>query len=103
MRIKPLRDRRAPYRFRLTGTVFRPAGTPATACANGLVSAQVKVGRKTISTRRTKLTSRCTYGISLRFAKSRRLGNGRLKVTVRFLGSQGLSPKRVAPRRLRAG
>ena len=103
VRIRPLRDRSAPYTYRLSGSVVRPSGGRSTACAGGRVAAQVKVVRKTISTRRAKLRSNCTYAITLRFRDAKRLGKGRLRVTLRFLGTEQLRPLTARARFLRAG
>ena len=103
-RATPTRARRLPYRFTLTGRLTLPAGVGPSACRNGRIAAQVKAATKTISTRRATLDAKCRYTIRLTFTKRTRLGTGRLKVTVRFLGTARLSP--LAARRpvfLRAG
>jgi len=104
-RVSPARDRRAPYRFVVSGAILRPAGVGTSACKGGRVSAQFKTGAgKTISTRRDTLSSTsCSYRITVTFQNRRRLGSGRLKVRVRFLGSDRLLPRAAITRTMRAG
>ena len=91
-RVSPPRDRRAPYRFTVSGAVRRPSGVAASACKGGRVSVQTKVGSKTISTRRTTLRSDCSYRVALTFSNARRIGRGRLTLRVRFLGNDRFKP-----------
>jgi len=104
LKIRPTRDRRAPYRFTVSGRLRLPSGTsPAAACGKGTVSAQYKNGSKTVSTRRTKVSSSCTFRITTTFRDRRRLpSSGRLKLTVRFLGNARLSPVTAKSRRVTA-
>lgn len=101
---RPARDRAAPYRFGLTGALGLPRGvTAAQGCRTGTVSVQVKRGTRTISTRRVRLTRRCTFTSAVTFRDRRRLGDGRLRVTVRFLGNAVLRERTAAAFGLRAG
>jgi hypothetical protein len=103
-RVTPARDRRAPYTFTVSGRVSRPKGIGPSACKGGRVSAQWKTSAgKTVSTRRASLTSACTYHVRVTFANKRRLGSGRLKVTVRFLGTGRFLPRSARTRFARAG
>jgi len=97
------RDRRAPYRFTVSGRVRLPAGLGVSACKGGRVSLQTKVGAKTISTRRATLRANCTYRVTVAFHASRRLGNGRLTMRVRFQGSSRLKPAGPRTLSVRAG
>jgi len=104
-RVSPARDRRAPHRYVISGAILRPAGVGTSACKGGRVSAQFKTrAGKTISTRRDTLSSTsCSYRITVTFQNRRRLGSGRLKVRVRFLGSDRLLPRAAITRTMRAG
>ena len=104
-RVSPTRDRRAPYRYVVSGTILRPAGVRTSACRGGRVSAQFKTRPgKTLSTRRDMLSSTsCSYRITVTFQNRRRLGSGRLKVLVRFLGNDRLRPRAAITRTMRAG
>ena len=100
----PARDRTAPFRFTVRGTVQPPQGvTAAQACGEGRVSVQVKRGTRTISTRRAALTRSCAFSLRVTFRDRRRLGDGRLKATVRFLGNDVLRPRTTPVLRVRAG
>jgi len=104
-RVSPARDRRAPHRFVVRGAILRPAGVGTSACKGGRVSAQFKTrAGKTISTRRDTLSSTsCSFRIAVTFKNRRRLGSGRLKVRVRFLGSDRLLPRAAITRTMRVG
>ncbi len=103
-RVSPTRDRRAPYRFTVSGRIIRPAGIGPSACRRGTVSAQWKtIGGTTLSTRRVTLSSTCTYRSRVTFQNKKRLGNGRLKVRVRFRGNARFLPRGPLTRTLRAG
>ncbi len=102
-RVTPRRDRRAPYRFTISGGVRRPAGVSASACKGGRVSVQTKVAKKTVSTRRVTLKADCSYRVSVTFMNKRRLGRGRLTLRVRFLGTARLKPKTARTLSARAG
>jgi hypothetical protein len=72
-------------RFVTSGRLVPPAGIAAAeACGSGIVSVQVKAGRRTVSTRRTKLRNTCTFSSAVRFRSPAR----RLTFTVRFFGNR---------------
>jgi hypothetical protein len=103
VRVSPRRDRRRPYRFATTGRLVLPAGVAADrGCGEGVVSVQVKAGRRTISARRTRLRLDCTFRTSVTFRDARRLGRGGLRFVVRFLGNSTLAPVGARPRSVRA-
>jgi RTX calcium-binding nonapeptide repeat (4 copies) len=97
--------RAAGTRVRTSGRVVPPAGlSRAIACASGQVSVQVTRRARTLSTRRVALRADCTFSSTVRL-RGKRLGDGRLRVTARFLGNDRLLPRaaptravRVAPR-----
>ncbi len=92
-RVTPPADRRAPYRFRIAGTLTRPRGVVRVVGCRGRISVQVKRGGTTISTRRVSLKRDCTYRVNVSFANRRRLGNAtRLKFTARFAGNAVVLP-----------
>ena len=92
--LKPSRDRRAPYRFAVSGRLTPPAGVSRADACTGRVSVQVKAGKKTISTRRTTLRSNCSYRSTVTFRDRRRFGRrSSLKVRVRFLGNSRVLPQ----------
>jgi endoglycosylceramidase len=93
-RVTPGRDRRAPYRFRVTGRVMAPEGVED-GCRGS-----VTVAIKRIGTRRAKLAGNCRFRAVLPRRRSLR---GRLRVSVRFGGNDLLLAARAPSLRVRAG
>lgn len=89
------RTRKGQYRFRFTGRLALPSGVPASACrAGGVVSVQIKAGRNTISTRRTKLDRKCRYAVRVNFGSAKRFGKRkRLTVVTKWSGNRALRAK----------
>lgn len=100
--LRPKRDRRAPFRFTVSGKLTAPAGVrPADACA-GRVSVQIKAIRKTISTRRRTLSAACTYKSTVTFRNRKRFaGRSSLSIRVRFLGNPRILPVKLKPLKAR--
>jgi len=89
----PRTDLRAPYVFRVSGTLTRPSGMTKSRACTGRVSVQWKRGKTTISTRRVSLTKDCTYSVKVTFKSKQRFASfKRLKFTARFLGNTYVSP-----------
>jgi hypothetical protein len=104
VKARPTHDRTLPYRFTFTGKLTLPKGISRSVGCRGRVSVQIKNGKKTISTRRAKLSKRCTYRQRVTFSvKSRLKSQGKLKVTVRFIGNAALKPKRAKQLYVRYG
>jgi hypothetical protein len=102
--VTPLRDRRAPYTFGFSGRLTPPAGLSGPNVCKGNVSVQIKRGTKTLSTRRRGVRKDCTWISNIGFANRSRIGRiGRLKVLVRFLGNDVLSPRGPTALTIRAG
>ncbi len=104
VRVSPARDRRRPYRFRVSGRLALPAGVRPVDGCQGRVAVQVKAGGMTISNRRANVTWACTFSQSVSFADRRRFaGHKRLNVVVRFEGNRSLRAKhaRVSSVRVR--
>jgi putative cell wall-binding protein len=92
-RATPTRDTKAPYTFRIRGTLTRPSGVTRAQGCTGRVSVQWKRGNTTISTRRVNLTRTCTYSVKVTFRSKQRFASfKRLKFTARFLGNTYISP-----------
>jgi hypothetical protein len=91
LRVTPRRDRRAPYRFRLTGRVLLPAGvTRAQACGSGSVSVRVRSRRRTVARRRARVGSKCRFRARLTIRASRLHGRKRLVFVATFNGNRAL-------------
>ncbi len=100
-RTTPRRDTTAPYRFTTRGRLTLPtAVTPAQGC-RGTVTVQIKAGRKTVSTRRVKLRSDCTYRSRVTFRVKQRLRPRTLRRSVRFGGNSVMAPRSAKRQTLR--
>jgi len=102
-RVAPHRDRRGPYRFAISGRVSPPASAGTASCKGGRVSVRARVASRTVASRQASLKSDCTYRVVLTFRSRSSLGNGRLRVAVKFLGSSRLKPGATRTLQLRAG
>ncbi|MDQ3468966.1 MAG: Ig-like domain-containing protein [Actinomycetota bacterium] len=101
--VRPTRDRTNPYRFTTSGTLLlRPNVRRALGC-DGIVSVQIKRGRKTVSNRRVQLSRTCTFRSRVTFRNRGRLGSGRLRVLTRFAGNRVLARAPTVTRNVRAG
>ena len=79
---------RAPLRARSRGALRLPTEVAAGQGCQGIVTVQVKRGRRTLSTRRVRLTRACRYASSVVFRDRARLGRSpRLRFTARFTGN----------------
>ena len=99
-RVRPRRDRVLPFRYVVRGRLALPAVVPATNGCRGRVLIRVKRGKRTVLTRRARLSSSCRYRRAVSVKSTRRLhaSRGRLKVRVVFPGNTVLS-RRVGPAR----
>ena len=97
--VTPSRDRTRPFRFRISGTVSRPAGvTAAQGCRAGTVRVTAKAGTRTRFTRNVRIRANCTYAVTARIGS-----RGRLRFTARFSGNTVLKARNAATRTARAG
>lgn len=88
------RDPSLPYGFVVTGRIALPVGVAASEGCRGRVAVTFKSGKKTISTRRYKISATCAYRAKVSFGLENRLGQrGTLKVTARFTGNAALSSR----------
>jgi hypothetical protein len=94
LRVSPRRDRRGPYSFRARGRL-RGAG----ACS-GRVRVTAKAGRRTVSSRRARLRSNCTYSTRVRL---RSRPARRLRISARFAGNRSTLPRSARGRTVRLG
>jgi hypothetical protein len=97
MRVSPRRDRRAPFRFVVSGRILLPRGEQrTTACGSGTVVLRVTRARRALATRRAHLDRRCSFRASVSFRSARRL-RGRLSFVARFYGNRALTGVRARP------
>jgi len=96
-KVRPNRDRRRPYRFRIRGRVKLPSGVRKADGCRGEVRVRIKrKGRsRTVTRARAKVRRSCRFSRRVRLG-GRRLGRrGTLRFTVRFRGNALLLPKTV--------
>jgi hypothetical protein len=101
--VLPRRDARGPYRFRLAGSVRRPAALPAVAACRGRVALRLRYRTRTVAFATTPLRRDCKYGRTFTFANRRTFSRARgLSVTAMFRGNAVLrSATRRAVARVR--
>ena len=96
LRVRPRRDRRRPYRFRVTGRLVLPRGvTRARACGNGTVTVRARSGGRTVARRRARVGSRCRFRTRLTVRARRLRGRRRVAIVARFNGNRALVPARA--------
>jgi Ca2+-binding RTX toxin-like protein len=100
LRLRPGRDRTAPYAFQATGALTRPETVSPSQGCSGTVTISARRGRKVVSTKRVRLTRTCEYEATLRFRK--RVAK-RLRLTARFGGNDVLGTRTSRARSVRLG
>lgn len=96
-RVSPRVDRRGPRRFTTRGRVL---SSSAGACS-GTVTVRYRAGRRTISSRRARVSRSCRFRSRVTFREPRRFfGRRTLRVAVRFNGNVRLRPASAKPRRV---
>ncbi len=102
LRVLPRRDARRPHQFTSTGTLALPAGMTRGVGCFGRVYVTIQAGRRTISTRRVRLSRSCTFRSSVAFSLPSRFRKAtRLTVRARFQGNRSLNPRSSATVRVR--
>jgi hypothetical protein len=91
LRVSPRRDRRAPYRFRISGRVVLPRGvTRKQACGSGTVSLKARSDGRTVARKGMRLNSKCAFGSRIRILRRRLDDDKRLVFVARFSGNRAL-------------
>ena len=104
-RATPRRDRKRPYRYRVSGKLSMPPGvTEGQGCGRGgSVQVEFATGRLQLPMS-APLAADCTFKTSIAFPSKRPLGRrGRLTVTTFFAGNEVLGTATGPKHRLRAG
>jgi hypothetical protein len=99
LRVSPRRDRRAPFKFRVSGRLIRPAGVGADGC-QGFVNVSVRGRGRSQLVRNISLTRTCRFRVTVKLKSARKFGR-RLRIQARFAGNAKLRPaasRRVAAR-----
>jgi CSLREA domain-containing protein len=94
IRTTPKNDPSSPFTFTTTGRLLLPPGVTRETGCHGRVAVQIKAGKKTISTRRVKVTQACTYTSKVSFTLPLRLRPRRLNVRAIFSGNETLNGRR---------
>jgi hypothetical protein len=101
-KVRPKRDRKPPFRFRVAGRVKPPSGVSRSDACAGKVRIVARKGGKLIVRKNARVKSTCRFTAKLR-VKGRKAGTrGKLKVTVKFRGNDSLR-KRTVRRTVRFG
>jgi hypothetical protein len=99
--VKPARDRRAPFKFAFSGRLTPPAALSGADVCTGNVQVRIRRGRTTVSLRRVKLRSNCTWSLTVGFSNRSRIGRGNLTATASFLSNNLIAPGSAKVVRLR--
>jgi Ca2+-binding RTX toxin-like protein len=100
LRLRPSRDRRAPYSFRATGELRRPPTVSPSQGCSGRVVITAKRGKRTVSRTRTSLKRTCEYAKTIRF---RSRVASRIRLTAKFEGNDVISSRTARSRTARLG
>jgi Ca2+-binding RTX toxin-like protein len=98
--VRPTRDRRRPFSFRVAGSVVPPARAGAAlGCAEGAVVVRLRRGARTVARRRARLSPSCRYAARLTYRGRR----ARLRANAAFLGNDVLKRRSARSVAVRAG
>jgi hypothetical protein len=104
LKVKPKRDRIAPFKYVATGKLGLN-GAPKKQGCKGTVSLRVRRGARTVAKGTTRITPGCTYSKKLKVRKSKLNGlkSGTLKFSARFGGNTVLQPDSAPNKNVRFG
>jgi hypothetical protein len=89
----PKKDTTAPFTFTTKGRIVLPAGVTKAAGCTGTVAVTFKAGKKTISTRKAKVSKSCTFRSKVKFSIPSRLHPKKLRVQSTFRGNAVLTSR----------
>jgi hypothetical protein len=93
-KVAPRRDRKKPYRFKVSGEITLPEGLkPIQACGAGFV--RVTIGK---TVKRAPIDAQCRYSVKLKVKRK-----GAARMTARWLGNRALDARSAKSLRVRAG
>ena len=102
VKAKPKRDRKAPFKYTVSGTL-KLNGAEESAC-EGRVRVRLTRGSKTVVKKNTTVKSNCKYSRKVTAKKSllrKAPRSGKLKVTARFFGNGVLNQALAGPKTVR--
>jgi photosystem II stability/assembly factor-like uncharacterized protein len=76
-KVKPRRDRRPPFKFKVKGKLTLPPGISSAQGCTGNVRAVLRAGGRTVARRSPRLSRRCTFSATLSVSSRRRLRGAR--------------------------
>jgi hypothetical protein len=86
LRVSPARDRRAPYRFRITGRLMPPDFVSLARACKGRATLAVRAGHRTVRRRTLRIRSDCRVAATVAVRRPRRL-----RFVLRFRGTPALA------------
>ena len=72
-----------------------PPGLSRSKACRGIITSQLKAGRRLLATKKTRVDRRCRYATRFRIARASARGRSVLAVVVRFRGNRYLAPTRA--------
>jgi hypothetical protein len=97
----PKKDATAPFTFTTKGRISLPSGVSKGAGCAGTVAVTFKAGKKTISTRKAKVTKSCTFRSKVSFRLPSRLHPKTLRVQSTFRGNAVLTSRASARKQVK--
>jgi hypothetical protein len=92
-KVNPRRDKKKPFKFKVSGSLKRPSGVAKSACS-GKVKITVKKGKKTIGRKTASVKKSCKYAATVKLNK--KAGKkGKAKFTIAYQGNSKLKKKTI--------
>lgn len=98
LKATPSRDRRAPYRFTVTGTLQLPANVSRADACDGRVTVDAKLKAKRVARKTATVTSTCTFKTTLVVKRK-----GTVSLTAAFAGNASVSGVNARAVKVKAG
>ena len=98
--LRPARDRKKPYSFRVTGRLQRPDPVSPSQGCSGTITITAKRGTKAVSTKRVTLSRTCEYKSTFKFNMR---PSSRLRFSAKFGGNETLATDTSKTRTARLG
>lgn len=98
VKVTPKRDRRAPYRFTVSGRLLLPAGVTAATGCTGSVTVEARRRGKRVARRAAKIVPTCRWSTTVRIAR-----RGKASIAATFRGNAAVKPMTSRAVSIRAG
>jgi hypothetical protein len=93
VKVSPHHATRAPYRYKLSGTLTLPQGLSKSQGCKGTVTVLVQHGAKKLASHSVNVTKKCTYSRTVSFSARQLKGHGTLSFAVTFNGNSELAAR----------